>query len=59
MAAVGGQFTEFYGLFLFVQWVYTHSTGKNTLTWQTRLGYSTETMALQIYIFILILVTVS
>ena len=23
MAAVGGQFTEFYGLFLFVQWVYT------------------------------------
>ena len=23
MAAVGGQFTDFYGLFLFVQWVYT------------------------------------
>ena len=26
MAAVGGQFTEFYGLFLFVQWVYTAPT---------------------------------
>ena len=23
MAAVGGQFTEFYGRFLFVQWVYS------------------------------------
>ncbi len=23
MAAVGGQFTEFYGFFLYVQWIYT------------------------------------
>ena len=32
MAAVGGQFTEFYGFFLYVQWVYSKSILLNILS---------------------------
>ena len=44
MAAVGGQFTEFYGLFSFVQWVYRSCRAQ----WKpdTKIDYAGTKMAL-------------